>query len=102
MKKIIILLLCCGVLKCVVGCGGNTAPPLTESLPTTPSKTIITETPTEIIPPITAVEPTEKEREPVSTESKDQAIEQTVTATEPTEKTNPTETAKLTVKNTAE
>ena len=54
MKKIIILLLCCGVLIGMVGCGGNTAPPPTESPPTTVSETIITETPTETTPPATA------------------------------------------------
>ncbi len=51
MKKIIILLLCCGLLIGMVGCGGNTAPPPTESPPTTISETMITETPTETIPP---------------------------------------------------
>ena len=84
MKKIIILLLCCGVLISMVGCGANTAPPPTESSPTTASKTIITETPTETTPPVTAIEPTEKEKEPIPTESKDQATEPTTTATEPT------------------
>ncbi len=39
MKKIIILLLCCGVLLSMVGCGCNTAPPSTESPPTTVSET---------------------------------------------------------------
>ena len=63
MKKIIILLLCCGLLVSMVGCGGNTAPPLTESPPTTASETIITEPPTETAPPVTAIEPTEKEKE---------------------------------------
>lgn len=63
MRKIIILLLCCGVLVGMVGCGDNTAPPPTESAPTTVSETIITETPTKTIPPVTAVEPTEKEKE---------------------------------------
>lgn len=81
MKKIIILLLCCGVLVSMVGCGGNTAPPPTESLPTTASETIITETPIETTPPIAAVEPTEKETEP---ESEDQATKPPVTTTEPT------------------
>ena len=57
MKKIIILLLC-GVLVGMVGCGGNTAPP-TESPPTTVSEMIITETSVETTPPITAVKPTE-------------------------------------------
>ena len=79
MKKIIILLLCCGVLVSLVGCGGNTAPPPSESPTTTVSETIITET-----PPVTAVEPTEKEKDSVPTESEDQATEPTVTAREPT------------------
>ena len=108
MKKIIILLLCCGVLVSMVGCGGNTAPPPTESPPTTVSETIITETPTETIPPVTAVEPTEKEKESLPTESMYQAIEPTVTATEPTltsqpkEETKRTETTKATEPSAAE
>lgn len=57
MKKLIILLFCCGVLVSMVGCGDNTAPPPTESPPTTVSEAVITET-----PPMTAVEPTEKEK----------------------------------------
>ena len=85
MKKIIILLLCCGVLVSMVGCGGTTAPPPTESPPTTVSETVITETPTETTPSVTAVEPAEKEKEPPTTESKDQATEPTATTTEPTE-----------------
>ena len=96
MKKIIILLLCCGVLVGMVGCGGNSAPPPTESPPTTVSETVITETPTETTPPITAVEPTEKEKEPISTESVDQATEPTVAATEPTTTAKPTEETKRT------
>ena len=96
MKKNIILLLCCGVLVSMVGCGGNTAPPPTESPPTTVSETIITETPTETIPPTTAVEPTEEEKESVPTESKDQATEPTVTATEPTTTAKPKEKTKST------
>ena len=84
MRKIILLLLYCGVLVSMVGCGGNTAPPPTESPPTTVSKTVITETATATTPHVAAVEPTEKEKEPVPTESKDQATEPTVTATEPT------------------
>ena len=59
----------------MVGCGGNTASPPTESLPTTVSEPVITET-----PPVTVVESTEKEKEPVHTESKEQATEQTVTS----------------------
>ncbi len=108
MKKIIILLLCCGVLVSMAGCGGNTAPPPTESPPTTVSKTVIMETPTETIPPKTVVEPTEKEKEPPPTESADQATEPTVTATEPTtttkpkEETKPTATQKPTESSAAE
>lgn len=94
MKKIILLLLCCGVLVSMVGCGGNTAPPPTESPPTTVLETIIKETPTEITPPITAVEPTEKGKEPTPNESKDQATEPTVTATEPTTTAQPKEVPK--------
>lgn len=94
MKKIIILLLCCGLLVSMVGCGGNTAPPPTESPPTTVLETIIKETPTEITPPITAVEPTEKGKEPTPNESKDQATEPTVTATEPTTTAQPKEEPK--------
>ena len=101
MKKIILLLLCCGVLVSMVGCGGNTAPPPSESPPTKASKTVINEIPTETIPPVTAVEPTEKEKESASTESKDQATEPTATATNPTatatekpkEETKPTESS---------
>ena len=108
MRKIIILLLCCGVLVSMVGCGSDTAPPLTKSPPTSVSETIITETTTEIIPPVTAVEPTEEENEPVPTESKAQATEPTVTATaptttaKPTEETKRTETTKATEPSTAE
>ena len=102
MKKIIILLLCCGVLVGMVGCGCITAPPPTESPPTTVSETVITETPTEITPPVAAVEPTEEEKEPIPTESKAQTTESTVTATEPKatvtekprEETKPTVTTK--------
>ncbi len=95
MKKIIILLLCCVVLVSMVGCGGKTAPP-----PTTSSKMVITETSTETTPPVAAIEPTEKEKEPVPTESKDQATEPTTTTKEPTttekpkEETRPTEITK--------
>ena len=100
MKKIIILLLCCGLIISMVGCGGNTAPPPTESPPTTVSETVTTETPTEITPPMAAVEPTEKEKEPPPTENKAQATEPTTTATEPTttakskEEIKPTEITK--------
>ena len=108
MKKIIILLLCCGVLVSMVGCGSDTAPPPTESLPTTVSETTITEVTTETTPPITAVEPTEREKEPISTESVDQATEPTVIATKPQitakpkEETKPTATAKPTESSPAE
>ncbi len=104
MKKIIILLLCWGLLVSMVGCGDNTAPPPTESPPTT----VITETPTETTPPVTAVAPTEKEKEPTSTESKVQATEPTTTAQKPTttakpkEETKPTVTAKPTEPSAAE
>ena len=97
MKKAIILLLCCVALVGIVGCGGNTAPPPTKSPSTTISETVTTET-----PPVTAVEPTEKEKEPIPTESKAQATEPTVTATEQTtatqskEQTKPTTTPKPT------
>ena len=91
MKKMIILLLCCGVLVSMVGCGGNTAPPPTESPPTTESTT-----PTETTPPVTVAEPTAKEKEPVPTENKDRATEPTVTATEPTTTTKPKEETKPT------
>jgi len=97
MKKIIILLLCCGVLVSMVGCGGNTAPPPTESLPTTVSETIITESYTETTPPVAAVEPTEKEKVPIPTENEAQATEPTTTTTEPTATTQPKEETKPTV-----
>ena len=96
MKKIIILLLCCGVLMSMVGCGGNTALPPTESPPTTVSETIITETPIETTPPVTAVELTEKEKEPIPTESKDKVTEPTTTATEPPTTAKPKEVSKPT------
>ena len=104
MKKIILLLLCCGILVSMVGCGGNTAPPPTES----PPQKVIKETTTEIIPPVTAVEPTEKEKEPTPIESKTQATEPTTTATEtpttakPKEETKPTALAKSTESSAAE
>ena len=72
MKKIIILLLCCGVLIGVVGCGGNTAPTSAESLPSIALEIIMTET-----PHTTTVEPTEKEKETVSIESQEQTSEPT-------------------------
>lgn len=40
MRKIIILLLCCGVHVSMVGCGENIVPPPTENPPTTVSETI--------------------------------------------------------------
>ena len=96
MKKIIILLLCCGGRVGMVGCGGNTAPPPTESPPTTISETIITETPTATTPPVTSVDPTKKEKELLPTVSKEQVTEPTVTATEPTTTAKPTEETKPT------
>ena len=102
MKKIILLLLCCGVLVSMVGCGGDTAPPPTESPPTTVSGTTIPEPTTETIPPTTAVEPTEKEKELTPTENEDRAKEPTVTATGPTTTATPTEEIKTTVTSIAE
>ena len=88
MRKLIILLLCCGVLISMVGCGGNTAPPYTESLSSFALEIIMTET-----PHTTTVEPTEKET--VSIESQEQASEPTFTAPmttkKPTEEINPSE-----------
>ena len=101
MRKIIILLLCCGMIASIVGCGGNTAPLPKENPPTMVAETIITET-----PHITATEPPEKEKEPVATES---AVLTTVptttvptTTTESIEETKPIETTKTTVRNTSE
>ena len=102
MKKIILLLLCCGVLVGMVGCSDNTAPPPTESPPTSVSETVITGPPSETTPPVAAVEPTGEEKEPIPTESKAQTTEPTVTATEPKatvtekprEETKPTVTTK--------
>ncbi len=91
MKKIIILLLCCGVLVSMAGCGGNTAPPPTESPPTMVSETVITELPTETTPPVVTVEPTEKKKEPIPIDSKDQATAPNVIATEPTTTAKPKE-----------
>ncbi len=108
MRKIIILLLCCGLLIGMAGCGGNTAPPPTESPPTTVSETIITEPHTETTPPVAAVEPTEKEKEPLPTVSADQATEPTTTATEhtttarPKDEPKPTATIKPTEPSIAE
>ena len=95
MRKLIILLFCCVVFVSMVGCGGNTAPPSTESPPTTVSETVITET-----LPTTAVEPTEKEKETIYIESKALETEPTTTVTEPPtvakpkEETKPTEITK--------
>lgn len=95
MRKIIILLLCCGVLVSMVGCGGNTAPPI-KSPPTTVSETTITETPTEITPPVATVEQTKEEKVSAPTKSTDQAIKPTVTATEPIITANPKDEPKPT------
>ena len=76
MRKIIIFILCCGVLVSMVGCGGNTAPPHTVSLSTMVSETVTTDTPIET-PLTTAVEPTEKGKESTTTESKSQTTEPT-------------------------
>ena len=103
MKNIIILIFCCGVLMSMVGCGGNTAPLPTENSPTTVSETAIMKT-----PPVTAVEPTEKKKEPTPTESKEQATEPLVsvtnpiTTTQPKEQTEPTVTTKQTESTAAE
>lgn len=103
MKNIIILIFCCGVLVSMVGCGGNTAPLPTESPPTTVSETAIMK-----IPPVTAVEPTEKEKEPTPAESKEQATEplvsvtKPITTTQPKEQTKPTVTTKQTESTAAE
>ena len=101
MKKLIILLLCCGMPVSMVGCGGNTAPPPIESPPSTVSETVITQIPLETTPPVTTLEPTEKEKESIPTESEEQKTTPTVTATEPTT-IQPTEKATTTVTNTAE
>ncbi len=81
MRKIIILL-CCGMLLSLVGCGCKNALPTTGSPPTMASETVITETPTETTPPVATIEPTENEKETVTTESKDQATEPTTAVTE--------------------
>ena len=81
MRKLIILLLCCGVLISMVGCDGNTAPPSTESLSSIALEIITPET-----PHTTAIEPTGKET--VSIESQEQGSEPTSTV--------PTTTVKLT------
>ncbi len=75
MRKLIILLLCCGVLVSMVGCGSNTAPPPTESPSTMVSEKIITKT-----SPTMAVESTEKEKETVPIESQEQTSKPTPTS----------------------
>ena len=106
MKKIIILLLCCGMLIGMVGCGGNTASPSTESPPTTVSETVITGVPTETTSPTTALEPTEKGKEPNSTESEDRSTEAPTSTpaptTKPKEETTPTVTTKPSESSAAE
>mgnify|MGYP003301292681 CR=1 FL=1 len=110
MRKLIILLLCCGALVSMVGCGGNIAPPPMESPPTMVSETMISETVITETPPVAAVEPTEKEKEPTSTESKDMTTEPIVTTTEPPatvtekpkEEPKSTATPKTTESSTAE
>ena len=90
MRKLIILLLCCGMLIGMVRCGGNTAPPPTDSPPTMVSKKIITET-----SPTMAVESTEKEKETVPIESQEQTSKPTpttpMTTVKSTEEIKPSE-----------
>ena len=106
MRKIILLLLCCGVLVSMAGCGGNTAPSPIESPPTKVAETAITESFTETTQPVAAVELTDKEKEPTSTESQEQATEPTSTTpapiTKPKEETTPTVTTKPTKPSAAE
>lgn len=78
MRQIIILLLCCGALVSMVGCGGDTASPPIESSSSIALEIIMTETPAKIAPPTTAVEPTEKETS--SIESQEPTSEHTLTA----------------------
>ena len=73
MRKLIIRLLCCGVLIGMVGCGGNTAPLYTENSSSIALEITITETQN-----TQAVESTEKET--VSIENQVQASEPTPTA----------------------
>lgn len=104
MRKIIIILLCCGVLVSMVGCGVNTAPSSTDSPPTM----AITEAPAETILPTTAIKPTEKEKETLPNENEAQATEPTTTTTETTtttkskEETKPAVTTKPTEPSAAE
>lgn len=93
MRKIIFLLLCCGLIVSMVGCGGDTTPPPSETV-TTVSETVIPDTPTQITPPKAAVEPIEKEKEPTPTESKEYATEPTTPATTPTTTAKPKEESK--------
>ena len=99
MRKLIILLLCCGVLISMVGCGGNTAPLPTESPPTIASETVITETACETTPPVTEIEPTEKETIPIK--NHEQTSESTSTAPTTTVKSTEEITPSETI-NTAE
>ena len=96
MRKLIILLLCCGVLISMVACGGNTASPSTEISSSIALEIIMTE-----ILHVTTVEPTEKEKETVSIESQEQTSEPTHTVPMTTKK--PTEEIKHSVTtNTSE
>ena len=103
MRKIIILLLCCGVLVSMVGCGGNTAPPPTKSPPTMVSEMVITET---LL--VTAVEPTEKTTETVKNTADEKVtpqITETVSNTTPQlaeKETTETEPPKVTKPETTE
>ena len=94
MRKLIILLLCCGVLISMVGCGGNTAPLSTEN-----SSSIALEITTTETQNTQAVEPTEKET--ISIKNHKQTSEPTPTApttmVKSTEEITPSETI-----NTAE
>ena len=94
MKKIISLLLGCGVLVSTIGGGGNTAPPPTESPPTKIYEIIIEET-----SPAKAVASTEKEHHPTESVPK----ETEPTATVPVTTAGPKyKIAKATVTNTSE
>ena len=96
MKKIIIFLLCYGVLIGMVGCGGNTASPSTESSNSIALEISMTET-----PHTSAVEPTQKEKETVSIKSQEQTSEPTSTA--PMTTKTPTEEIKNSeITNTSE
>ena len=94
MRKLIILILCCGVLISMVGCGDNTAPLSTENSSSIALEITMTETQN-----TPAVEPTEKET--VSIKSREQASEPTATSPLTTKK--PTEELKHSeTKNTSE